>query len=87
MPEPSAEPPLAGARVPKVSLQLPGLVVEYRNQPVVVAAPGLTEPFSVADEPVTLVALAVTVTGAPGTVKESTGPNAFPEAFATTAQK
>ena len=28
LPEPSEVPPLAGTRVPKVSLQLPGLVVE-----------------------------------------------------------
>ena len=28
VPLPSAVPPLAGARVPKVSLQLPGFVVE-----------------------------------------------------------
>jgi hypothetical protein len=27
LPEPSAEPPVAGARVPKVSLQVPGLAV------------------------------------------------------------
>jgi hypothetical protein len=31
--------------VPKVSLQVPGLLVAMRNQPVVAAPLGLAEPF------------------------------------------
>ena len=61
-----AEPPLAGARVPKVSLQVPGLVVSKRNQPVVVPPFGLAEPLSVAVVLPTLDASTVSTVGASG---------------------
>ena len=37
LPVPSASPPVLGSRLPKVSLQVPGLVVLYRNHAVVSA--------------------------------------------------
>jgi hypothetical protein len=56
VPVPSPVPPLAGARVPNASLQVPGFAVLYRNQPVAVAPLGLAEPFKVAELEVTTVA-------------------------------
>ena len=35
LPEPRADPPLVGARIPNISLHVPGLIVLYRNHPVV----------------------------------------------------
>jgi hypothetical protein len=46
VPLPTRVPPVAGTRVPKLSLQAPGFVVSRRNQPVVDSPPGLMEPFS-----------------------------------------
>ena len=86
-PDPSAEPPAAGARVPKVSLQVPGLVVAYRNQPVVAPPPGFAVPLSWALAPVRSVALLVFTAGTLGSVvKLSTAPNEVPMAFCAIAQ-
>jgi hypothetical protein len=87
VPDPRLVPPDVGVRVPKVSSHAPGFVVAYRNHPVADAALGFPEPCRVApllDRPVTAF---VVTTGAPGTVNESTPPNAVPEAFCTIAQK
>ena len=79
LPEPSESPPLIGARVPNVSLQLPGLAVANRNQPVVAAPRGLAEPRSRAPVPVRLMAVDVDTEGAAaGVVKDSTAPMAVP---------
>ena len=56
VPAPSPVPLVAGTRVPNVSLQVPGLVVVMRNQPVVASPFGLPEPLSTADVVVTDVA-------------------------------
>lgn len=68
-PEPRAVPPDAGRRVPKESVQLPGLVALYRNHPVVAKPFGLADPLSVADVVVIAdAALVVTVGGGGGRV-------------------
>jgi hypothetical protein len=88
LPEPSAEPPAMGARVPKLSLQVPGLAVEKRNQPVVASPPGIADPFSWPVVPVSTVALLVVTAGsAAGVVKERTAPKPNPKAFEAMAQK
>lgn len=70
VPLPKAFPPLVGILVPKVSLQLPGFIVEYLYQAVVVAPFGLAEPFKMAEVPVMeLAALVVTVGTAGLTIK------------------
>ena len=66
------EPPLTGARVPNVSLQVPGLVVAKRNHAVAASPPGLTTPFSVAVVPVRLLALPVDTVGKAGKVVKET---------------
>jgi hypothetical protein len=58
-PAPRSLPPLDGVRVPKESLQVPGLVVPYLNQPKVVAPRGTPEPFSVAVVPFRFVSVDV----------------------------
>lgn len=79
VPEPSDDPPAAGARIPNESLHVPGLAVLYRNHPVVAAPFGLAEPFSVAVVPVKLDALFVeTVGAAAGVVNERIDPNPVP---------
>lgn len=87
LPEPSDDPPLAGARIPNVSLQVPGLVVLYRNQPVVDAPLGVPEPFNNADAAVTPVAAAVVAVGGSGVVNCTSVPNAVPTEFCAMAQK
>ena len=62
-PEPNAVPPDAGTLVPKVSLQVPGLVVLYLYQPVAAELFGLAVPFKVAVVVVTKVAALVTTVG------------------------
>ena len=57
-------PLVAGTRVPNVSLQVTGFVVETRNQPVVASPFGLPEPLSAADVLVTDVAADVAAVGA-----------------------
>jgi hypothetical protein len=84
-PEPSAVPPVVGARVPKVSLQVPGLVALYRNQPVVAAPLGLPDAFSVAPAPEMALAASVVTDGAEVT-KDSTAPNDVPIEFCAMAQ-
>jgi hypothetical protein len=87
VPEPRDEPPLAGARVPNVSLQAPGLVVLYRNHPVVASPLGLALPFSVAEVEVTAVTVVVATVGAPaGVVNGTTEPNEVPPALDAMAQ-
>ncbi len=61
---PSPVPLVAGTRVPKMSLQVPGLVVLMRNQPVVASPFGLPEPLSTADVVMTDVAAVVAAVGA-----------------------
>ena len=85
-PEPKDEPPLTGARVPKTSLQVPGLVVLYRNQPVAAAPFGFEDPFSKADEVVTLVAAEVVAVGGNGVVKVKMEPKPVPTEFWAIAQ-
>jgi hypothetical protein len=88
LPDPSAEPPLTGARVPNVSLHVPGLTVEYRNHPVVEAPPGFAAPFRVAEVAATEFAAFVTADGAVAAVaNESTLPKEVPTLFAAIAQK
>ena len=84
-------PPEAGARVPKESLQEPGFVVLYLNQPSPeFPAPfGLTVPLSIAESTVILVAAFVVTVGNMGgseATKESTEPNDIPPAFEAIAQ-
>ena len=55
----SAEPPAAGVRVPKTSLQVPGLLVLKRNHAVVASPLGSTEPLSSAESALTSVGCAV----------------------------
>ena len=86
-PMPSAVPPITGALVPNMSLQVPGSELLYRNQPVVASLFGLAEPFSVADIGVTEVAVAVVTDGAEGAAtNESTLPNDVPELLDAIAQ-
>ena len=66
--DPNDEPPLAGALVPKLLLQLPGFVVLNLNQPVVVELFGLAVPFNVAALVVILVAVFVVTVGGSGVV-------------------
>ena len=90
LPDPSEEPPLEGALVPNESLGVPGLVVEYRNHPVVASPLGLALPLSVAVVPTNIVAaLVITVGGGggAGVVKVNMDPNDTPPAFCANAQK
>ena len=85
--EPRAVPPVAGRRVPKVSLQVPGLVVLTRNQPVVVSPRAMPEALSTAELVVMLVAESVVTDGAvAGVVKNRTLPKVVPKALLATAQ-
>src|SRR3954469_16480660 len=86
-PAPSTAPPAAGARVPKVSLQLPGSTVEYRNQPVAEDRFGFAEPFSVAVVLATGDAAAEVTDGAALVVNESSAPNDVPTGLWAIAQK
>lgn len=86
MPEPNADPPLTGARVPNVSLHVPGLVVLYRNHAVVDAPFGLDEPLRVAEVSVMLVAAVVVAVGGSGVVKFARVPKPVPDAFCEIAQ-
>jgi hypothetical protein len=87
MPEPTFVPPLAGARVPNVSLHVPGLAVEYRNQPVVVAPPGTDDAFRRAVAPVISVALLVLDVGNEAVVvNDKMPPNDVPYPFCAIAQ-
>ena len=78
---------LAGARVPKVSLQAPGLVALKRNQPVAARPFGFAVPCSVAACLVTEVGATVVTVGAAGVVKDSTEPKPEPTEFEAMAQK
>ena len=78
--------PAIDTRVPKVSLQTPGLVVEYRNQPVPALPRGFAEPLSVAVVPVTSVAADVVTAGAAEVVKLRTVPKRVPAEFEAIAQ-
>ena len=86
LPLPS-EVPATDTRVPKVSLQVPGLVAEYRNQPVPAVPRGFAEPFNVALVPVISVAAEVMTAGAAVVVKERTIPKRVPAEFEAIAQK
>jgi hypothetical protein len=87
VPAPSAVPPLDGARVPNVSLHVPGLVVLYRNHPRDEAMFGFADPFSVAPVPEMPVAASVVTEGDAGVVNESTAPKLVPSALLAMAQK
>ena len=63
LPPPSDVPPLLGALVPNESLQLPGWLVLYRNQPVAEVPFGSAEPLRVAALLVTEVAAPVETVG------------------------
>ena len=68
-PDPSAVPPEAGALVPKVSLQVPGFVVLYLNQPVAEAPLGSPVPLRVAlDEVIFVAGEIVVIVGGSGVV-------------------
>jgi hypothetical protein len=86
VPLPNDVPPLAGARVPKLSLHVPGLVVSYRNHPVVAAAFGLPDPLRVAPEPVTNVAADVVTDGTAGVMNDCTVPTPVPITLEAIAQ-
>src|SRR5881227_1692418 len=88
VPPPSEVPPDAGTRVPKLSLQVPGLVADQRNQPVAGSPLGMAEPLSVAVVPVTFEAASVVTDGAAGgVVKVRTLPTDRPMELEATAQK
>ena len=88
LPEPNTVPPLAGRRVPKLSLQLPGSVAPKRNQPVVSSPRGFAVPLSWAPLSVSIDAgSVVTSGGAAGVVNDNTEPNDVPSALETIAQK
>jgi len=88
VPDPSELPPERGARVPKLSLHVPGLTVAYRNQPIVASPPGFAEPFSCPVVPERSVAALVVTTGAAaGVVNERSDPNDVPYVFRPMAQK
>lgn len=52
VPAPRFVPPESGTLVPKVSLQVPGVLVSIRNHAVVVVPFGLPVPFRTADDEV-----------------------------------
>jgi len=85
VPDPSAVPPAAGAQVPKLSLQFPGLVLAKRNQPLVALSRGVggaaAQPAAVPLRPLAATARAV------GVVKLTTAPNEVPSEFEAIAQK
>src|SRR5947208_436237 len=88
VPAPRFEPPVpAGARVPKVSLQAPGLVALQRNQPVAAELLGFAEPLSCADDEVTALAAMEVTDGPCGVANDSTVPNDVPTEFCAMAQK
>lgn len=62
-PEPNKEPPEAGTRVPKESLQVPGFEVLYLKYPVVAPLLGLALPFNLAEDEVVLETEVVVATG------------------------
>jgi len=68
LPEPRLLPPADGARVPNVSLHVPGFVLEYRNHAVDDEPPGFADPFKVAPVLVTDDAAFVVATGTAGEV-------------------
>jgi hypothetical protein len=72
--------------VPKLSLQEPGLSVEYRNQPVAEARFGFAEPFSVAPVLVSALKGSVVTLGGPAVVNERTVPNPVPDVLEAMAQ-
>src|SRR5690349_16163008 len=86
VPAPSVVPPLAGARVPNVSLHVPGFVLAYRNQPVAASPRGFALPLSVAPVLVTEDAAAVVTAGAASVVKVSSAPNVVPSELLAMAQ-
>jgi hypothetical protein len=63
-PDPRSVPLAAGTRMPKVSLHVTGLVVLYRNQPVVASPFGTPVPLSTADVVVRPLAAFVVTVGA-----------------------
>ena len=86
-PLPSAVPPVAGRRVPNESLQVPGLVVEKRNQPVALAPLGVAVAFIVAEVWVMALAAWVTTAGTSGlVVNEAMAPKVVPAEFCAMAQ-
>jgi hypothetical protein len=88
IPAPKSVPPVLGARVPNVSSQVPGFVVEYRNQPVDETPLGFAVPLSVAPVAVIDVAAFDNRDGAaPGVVNCNTDPKEIPPEFWLTAQK
>ena len=89
-PLPSAVPPIIGALVPNMSLQVPGSELLYRNQPVAVSPLGFAEPFSVAEVNVTAVAAEVVTLGVDpegAATNERTLPKEGPAVLEAIAQK
>jgi predicted ATPase len=83
-----AVPPTAGARVPKVSLQVAGGVGEYRNQPVASPPPGFTVAWSTAESSTISEAATVATVGCVGgVVKVSTSPKTLPTEVEAMAQE
>lgn len=87
VPLPRLEPPVAGKRVPKVSLQVPGLVVEYRTHAVVASAAGFTVPPTSAAADVTFEAAVEVTVGEPGVKNVNTEPKPMPLPFCAMTQK
>ena len=83
---PRDDPPLAGARVPNVSLHVPGSVDEYRNQPVADEPLGLPDPFNSAEAFVAPVAGNVAAVGGSGVVNVLSEPNPVPTEFCAIEQ-
>ena len=73
--------------MPNVSLQVPGVAVAMRNQPVDDAPFGFPEPLSVAVLLVIDVAAAVVTTGWSNVVNDWIWPNEVPSELDATAQK
>ncbi len=86
VPAPRLDPPLAGARVPNRSSQVPGSVAEYRNQPVVEARFGTLLPFNCAVK-LEMLDAAVFAVGGDGVTKDSTLPKLLVTLFSAIAQK
>jgi hypothetical protein len=76
-----------GTCVPKESLHVPGLVVEYMNQPCVESPFGMVDAFSVAELAVNAVAASVVTVGGASVVNDDTEPKAVPWTFDAIAQK
>jgi hypothetical protein len=88
LPNGIAVPPVAGTRVPKASLQTPGLDVAKRNHAVAAAPLGFALPLKVPVVDVRIVGVPVVTPGTcGGVVKVSNAPSCVPMVFWAIAQK